>query len=87
MGSTNWPLTGAVPCQFYDAEDYLVERLYMAGYQDGSVRIWDATYPTLSLIYVLRSDVRNYFNFVISNFGMLFKLAVAWVFLINIILI
>ncbi|XP_031264245.1 uncharacterized protein LOC116122548 isoform X2 [Pistacia vera] len=56
-GSTKWPLTGGVPCQFYAAEDYLVERLYVAGYQDGSVRIWDATYATMSLMYVLGSEL------------------------------
>ncbi|XP_023636697.1 uncharacterized protein LOC17883008 isoform X1 [Capsella rubella] len=48
--STQWPLTGGVPSHL---DDYKLERLYMAGYQDGSVRIWDATYPCLSLIYVL----------------------------------
>ncbi|CAH2073997.1 unnamed protein product [Thlaspi arvense] len=45
-----WPLTGGVPSHL---DDYKLERLYMAGYQDGSVRIWDATYPCLSLIYDL----------------------------------
>ncbi|CAA7040331.1 unnamed protein product [Microthlaspi erraticum] len=48
--SAQWPLTGGVPSYL---DDYKLERLYMAGYQDGSVRIWDATYPCLSLIYVL----------------------------------
>ncbi|GAY40439.1 hypothetical protein CUMW_051940 [Citrus unshiu] len=55
--TTKWPLTGGIPCQLYDAEDYLVERLYIAGYRDGSIRIWDATYPTLSLIHVLGSEL------------------------------
>ncbi|CAN8257088.1 unnamed protein product [Cochlearia groenlandica] len=45
-----WPLTGGVPGHLHD---YKLERLCMAGYQDGSVRIWDATYPCLSLIYEL----------------------------------
>ncbi|KAL1197022.1 hypothetical protein V5N11_024817 [Cardamine amara subsp. amara] len=48
--SAQWPLTGGVPSHL---DDYKLERLYMAGYQDGSMRIWDATYPCLSLIYVL----------------------------------
>ncbi|CAH8324377.1 unnamed protein product [Eruca vesicaria subsp. sativa] len=48
--SAQWPLTGGVPGHI---DDYKLERLYMAGYQDGSVRIWDATYPCLSLIYDL----------------------------------
>ncbi|KAH0851035.1 hypothetical protein HID58_044858 [Brassica napus] len=46
-----WPLTGGVPGHI---DDYKLERLYIAGYQDGSVRIWDATYPCLSLIYDLK---------------------------------
>ncbi|KAL0736522.1 hypothetical protein Bca4012_012732 [Brassica carinata] len=48
--SEQWPLTGGVPSHL---DDYKLERLYIAGYQDGSVRIWDATYPCLSLIYDL----------------------------------
>ncbi|KAH8496874.1 hypothetical protein H0E87_019565 [Populus deltoides] len=57
--STNWPLTGGVPSQLHDAEKYQVERLYMAGYQDGTVKIWDATYPTFALIYVLGPEVKG----------------------------
>lgn len=56
-GGTKWPLTGGVPSQLNDAENYHVERVYVAGYQDGSVRIWDVTYPALSLICVLGSEV------------------------------
>ncbi|BBG98065.1 transducin family protein / WD-40 repeat family protein [Prunus dulcis] len=58
-GGTKWPLTGGVPSQLNDAENYHVERVYVAGYQDGSVRIWDATYPALSLICVLGSEVKG----------------------------
>ncbi|XP_073267237.1 uncharacterized protein [Populus alba] len=36
-----------------------VERLYIAGYQDGTVRIWDATYPTFALVYVLGPEVKG----------------------------
>ncbi|KAG5237446.1 syntaxin-binding protein [Salix suchowensis] len=57
--STNWPLTGGVPSQLHDAEKYQVERLYIAGYQDGTVKIWDATYPTFALIYVLGPEVKG----------------------------
>ncbi|CAH8389726.1 unnamed protein product [Eruca vesicaria subsp. sativa] len=49
--SAQWPLTGGVPSHL---DDYKLERLYIAGYQDGSLRIWDATYPCLSLIYDLK---------------------------------
>lgn len=56
-GDTMWPLTGGIPCQLHDAGDYQVERVYIAGYQDGSVRIWDATYPSFSLILYLEPEV------------------------------
>ncbi|MBA0781539.1 hypothetical protein Gotri_002460, partial [Gossypium trilobum] len=55
--SKKWPLTGGIPSRLPEAADYEVERVYMAGYQDGSVRIWDATYPALSLIFVLGAEV------------------------------
>ncbi|GAV76073.1 Synaptobrevin domain-containing protein [Cephalotus follicularis] len=58
-GSTEWPLTGGVPSQLFSADYYQVERIYVAGYQDGSVRIWDATYPALSLIFVLGSELKG----------------------------
>ncbi|BBN67766.1 transducin family protein / WD-40 repeat family protein, partial [Prunus dulcis] len=58
-GGTKLPLTGGVPSQLNDAENYHVERVYVAGYQDGSVRVWDATYPALSLICVLGSEVKG----------------------------
>lgn len=56
-GETIWPLTGGIPCQLHDAGDYQVERVYIAGYQDGSIRIWDATYPSFSLILYLEPEV------------------------------
>ncbi|KAF8009710.1 hypothetical protein BT93_J0638 [Corymbia citriodora subsp. variegata] len=53
-GHTKWPLTGGVPpSRLHLSEVNQVERIYIAGYRDGSVRMWDATCPTLSLIYVL----------------------------------
>ncbi|KAK3042881.1 hypothetical protein RJ639_001154 [Escallonia herrerae] len=57
--STKWPLTGGVPCQLSLTEEYGIMRLYIAGYQDGSVRIWDATFPVLSLLYYLESQVEG----------------------------
>ncbi|XP_008465213.2 uncharacterized protein LOC103502872 isoform X1 [Cucumis melo] len=56
-GDTKWPLTGGIPCQLRDAGDYQVERVFIAGYQDGSVRIWDATYPSFSPILYLEPEV------------------------------
>lgn len=57
-GNTKWPLTGGVPSQL-SAEDRGVERVYIGGYQDGSVRIWDATLPVLSLICILEGEVQG----------------------------
>nr|CAB3459063.1 unnamed protein product [Digitaria exilis] len=52
-----WPLTGGVPSEMSLNEDHAVERLYIAGYQDGSVRIWDATFPVLMPMFVLDGKV------------------------------
>lgn len=54
---TRWPLTGGIPCQLSSAEVSSNQRIYIGGYQDGSVRIWDATFPVLSLIFVLGFEV------------------------------
>lgn len=55
--SSKWPLNGGVPCHLSLLGEKKVERLYIAGYQDGSVRVWDATYPILSPIYLLDPEV------------------------------
>ncbi|KAL5975023.1 hypothetical protein ACLOJK_031699 [Asimina triloba] len=52
-----WPITGGVPSPLSLSDDGGVERLYIAGYQDGSVRIWDATYPILSLVSISEGEV------------------------------
>lgn len=54
-----WPLTGGVPTQLSVAKDNSIDRVYIAGYQDGSVRIWDASYPVLSLICFLKPEVSS----------------------------
>ncbi|KAL6555016.1 hypothetical protein OROGR_006274 [Orobanche gracilis] len=54
-----WPLTGGVCNHIYFGEDNKVHRLYVAGYQDGSVRIWDATYPVFSLLCVLTNEFNS----------------------------
>ncbi|EXB88401.1 Syntaxin-binding protein 5-like protein [Morus notabilis] len=56
---TRWPLTGGVPNQFFDPQTYQVERLYISGYGDGSFRIYDATYPDMSLIYTIGPEVQG----------------------------
>ncbi|KAG8390116.1 hypothetical protein BUALT_Bualt01G0050100 [Buddleja alternifolia] len=58
-GSTKWPLTGGVPCQMSTTEFNGTERIYIGGYQDGSVRIWDATFPVLSLVSVLGVEIKG----------------------------
>jgi syntaxin-binding protein 5 len=52
-----WPLTGGVPSEISLNEDHDIERIYIAGYQDGSVRIWDATFPVLMPMFVLDGKV------------------------------
>ena len=56
-GSSRWPLTGGVPGELSIAEDGGMERIYVAGYQDGSVRVWDSTFPVLSLRLVFLLQV------------------------------
>ncbi|KAL5101851.1 hypothetical protein RYX36_006178, partial [Vicia faba] len=53
-----WPLIGGVPGQLFK-EDHLIIQIYIAGYQDGSVRIWDASYPALSLVYNIKPEVND----------------------------
>ncbi|ONI03742.1 hypothetical protein PRUPE_6G279100 [Prunus persica] len=51
---TKWPLTGGVPSQLSISKNNGIERVYLAGYSDGSVRIWNATYPLLSFICLVQ---------------------------------
>ncbi|KAK8593214.1 hypothetical protein V6N12_045298 [Hibiscus sabdariffa] len=55
--SRKWPLTGGVHNLLSEAAVYEVQRVYVAGYQDGSVRMWDATYPVFSLVFVLGTEI------------------------------
>ncbi|KAK4277817.1 hypothetical protein QN277_015753 [Acacia crassicarpa] len=52
-----WPLTGGVPGQLL--KDLHVLRIYIAGYQDGSIRIWDVTHPSFALVYNMTSEVND----------------------------
>ncbi|KAJ1426356.1 WD40/YVTN repeat-like-containing domain superfamily [Sesbania bispinosa] len=52
-----WPLTGGIPGQVF--KDHPVIQIYIAGYHDGSVWIWDATYPALTLVYNIKSEVND----------------------------
>ncbi|KAL0452719.1 UNVERIFIED_CONTAM: Syntaxin-binding protein 5 [Sesamum latifolium] len=57
--STKWPLTGGVPYRISETECNTIKRIYIGGYQDGSVRIWDATFPVLSLVSVLEFEIKG----------------------------
>ncbi|GJU77640.1 transducin/WD40 repeat family protein [Tanacetum coccineum] len=57
-GSRNWPVTGGFSSQI-NSENIGVERIYIAGYQDGYVRIWDSTSPVFTLISVLGFQVEG----------------------------
>ncbi|BBH06284.1 transducin family protein / WD-40 repeat family protein [Prunus dulcis] len=56
---TKWPLTGGVPGQLSISKNNGIERVYLAGYSDGSVRIWNATYPLLSFICLVQGEVQG----------------------------
>ena len=60
-----WPLTGGVPSEMSLNKDHAVERIYIAGYQDGSVRIWDATFPVLMPMFVLDGQVSLIYIYII----------------------
>ncbi|KAL5550468.1 hypothetical protein UlMin_000644 [Ulmus minor] len=57
-GNAKWPLTGGVPSQLSTSKDKRTQRMYLVGYSDGSVRIWDATYPVFSFVCHLESEVQ-----------------------------
>ncbi|KAK8913543.1 hypothetical protein KSP39_PZI023707 [Platanthera zijinensis] len=54
---TKWRLTGGIPGEAASSESDGIDRLYIAGFQDGSVRIWDASHPILTLVQVLDGKV------------------------------
>ena len=56
-GSPEWPVIGGFSSQINAAENIGVERIYIAGYQDGYVRIWDSTSLVFTLISVLGFQV------------------------------
>ncbi|KAM7262269.1 hypothetical protein ACFE04_021346 [Oxalis oulophora] len=58
-GDRDWPVTGGVPCQLSAIKYQGVDRVYIACYQDGSIKLWDATYHVLSLICTLESEVQT----------------------------
>ncbi|KAK4731093.1 hypothetical protein R3W88_024081 [Solanum pinnatisectum] len=65
-GASRWPLTGGVYNHTSRAETNRIQRIFIAGYQDGSVRMWDATHPVLLLLCVMDREVKGV-NRVISS--------------------
>ncbi|KAJ8445908.1 hypothetical protein Cgig2_009837 [Carnegiea gigantea] len=55
-----WPLSGGTHGEISSDEGEQQKSIYIAGYTDGSVRIWDATNPTLSLLLVLEGQVHQH---------------------------
>ncbi|KAG6427660.1 hypothetical protein SASPL_111906 [Salvia splendens] len=58
-GNKRWSLTGGVINPLSLGKDYKVQKLYVAGYDDGSVRIWDVTYPVFSPLCVLTNEANS----------------------------
>ncbi|XP_057525296.1 uncharacterized protein LOC130804751 isoform X2 [Amaranthus tricolor] len=56
-----WPLTGGVRREL-SAEERLQEKIYIIGYQDGSVRVWNATDPIFPLISTIEGQVHGIAN-------------------------
>ncbi|XP_055812638.1 uncharacterized protein LOC129882392 isoform X1 [Solanum dulcamara] len=65
-GASRWPLTGGVYNHTSQAETNRIQRVFIAGYQDGSVRMWDATHPVFLLLCLLDREVKCV-NTVISS--------------------
>ncbi|KAL6581229.1 hypothetical protein OROMI_007152 [Orobanche minor] len=57
--STKWPLTGGVPYTMFTSESNNIRRIYIGGYQDGSIRIWDVTFPALSLVSEFGLEIKD----------------------------
>ncbi|GER54476.1 transducin family protein / WD-40 repeat family protein [Striga asiatica] len=58
-GSTKWPLTGGVLHRVPTTGSNNIKKIYIGGYQDGSVRIWDATFPVMSLVSVFGFEIKG----------------------------
>ncbi|KAI9115963.1 hypothetical protein K1719_012893 [Acacia pycnantha] len=56
---SKWPITGGVPSQSSRDKNTGVERVYLAGYSDGSVWMCDATHPILSYICYIEGEVQG----------------------------
>ncbi|XP_074264578.1 lethal(2) giant larvae protein homolog SRO77-like [Silene latifolia] len=54
---TKWPLTGGTWNEGSSADEKPEKRIYIAGYKDGTVRVWDVTKSTFSLVSYLEGQV------------------------------
>ncbi|EYU26793.1 hypothetical protein MIMGU_mgv1a0006321mg, partial [Erythranthe guttata] len=50
---------GALPQISTTESNNIIERIYIGGYQDGTVRIFDATFPVLKLVAVLGFEIKG----------------------------
>ncbi|CAN4106135.1 unnamed protein product [Withania somnifera] len=65
-GASRCLLTGGVYNHTSQAKTNRIHRVLIAGYQDGSIRMWDATHPVFLLLCVLDREVKGV-NRVISS--------------------
>lgn len=61
------PLTSSIPRQLPPTKDDGIERVLVAGYLDGSVRLWNATFPVFTLLAVLESQVFAFCTYLTLN--------------------
>ncbi|XP_021769683.1 uncharacterized protein LOC110733914 isoform X2 [Chenopodium quinoa] len=59
---SKWPLTGGLQREITSDEEDAQKIIYIIGYQDGSVRIWDATTPIFPLVSVIEGQVHGVAN-------------------------
>ncbi|XP_021744915.1 uncharacterized protein LOC110710876 isoform X2 [Chenopodium quinoa] len=59
---SKWPLTGGLQREITSDEENAQKIIYIAGYQDGSVRIWDASNPIFPLVSVIEGQVHGVAN-------------------------
>ncbi|KAL9242597.1 hypothetical protein vseg_016583 [Gypsophila vaccaria] len=59
---TKWPLTGGTQSEVSSADKKLQKEIFIVGYRDGSVRLWDVTSGRFSLVSILEGQVHGIEN-------------------------
>ncbi|XP_010676759.1 uncharacterized protein LOC104892503 isoform X2 [Beta vulgaris subsp. vulgaris] len=57
-----WPLSGGVRSEITSPEEKSQELIYIVGYHDGSVRIWDSSNPIFPLVSTIEGQVHGIAN-------------------------